>query len=86
VNFSFEEILICDFLEIKRFLRRLGMLLGEILIKEGYCTIEDIRKALKRQENGDNRRVGEILLDMGAITLEQLENALRLQWNSSGRS
>jgi len=62
------------------------MLLGEILIKEGYCTIEDIREALKRQENGDNRRVGEILLDMGAITLEQLENALRMQWSSSGRS
>ncbi len=57
--------------------------LGEILVREGFCTREDIIAALDAQAEGDKRRLGEILLEMGKITLEQLERALAIQWSSA---
>ncbi len=56
------------------------MLLGEILIGRGYCTISDIREALRIQKSGDTRRIGQILISMGKITLEDLEGALDIQF------
>ena len=57
--------------------------IGEILVKEGYCTKDDIRAALDAQAQGDKRLIGEILLTMKKITIEQLERALAIQWSSS---
>lgn len=56
--------------------------LGEILVKEGYCTKDDVRAALDAQAQGDRRLIGEILLTMKKITTEQLEKALAIQWSS----
>ncbi len=59
--------------------------LGEILVREGFCTWEDVKAALAAQAKGDRRRLGEILLSMGKITEEQLEKALAIQWMSAKR-
>lgn len=59
------------------------MLLGEIFIAKGYCTISDIREALRIQRSGDTRRIGQILISMGKITLEDLETALDIQFKSA---
>ena len=56
--------------------------LGEILVREGFCTREDVEQALRMQDEGDSRRLGEILLDLKKITLEQLERALAIQWTT----
>ncbi|MCD6417156.1 hypothetical protein J7M00_00025 [bacterium] len=56
--------------------------LGEILVREGFCTREDVEQALQMQDEGDSRRLGEILLDLKKITLEQLERALAIQWTT----
>jgi len=59
------------------------MFIGEILVREGYCMIEDVVSALKAQEAGDKRLLGTILLAQGVITNEQLDKALQIQWNAS---
>ena len=56
------------------------MLLGQILISEGFCTEKDILEALDAQKSaGDKRRIGEILLSNGTITDEQLNKVLAIQ-------
>ncbi len=53
--------------------------LGEILVEKGYCSQEDIDKALQIQ-NSYGGKIGNILLNMGAITEEQLLTALATQF------
>ena len=56
--------------------------LGEIFIRENFCTKADVAAALDMQDKGDKRRLGEILLAMEKITLDQLERALAIQWTT----
>ena len=56
--------------------------LGEIFIREKFCTKEDVETALEMQDKGDKRRLGEILLSLKKITLDQLERALAIQWTT----
>ncbi len=53
-------------------------LLGEILVEEGYCSKEDIEKALDVQKNYGGK-IGTILLNMGVITEDKLLKALSKQ-------
>ena len=58
------------------------MLLGQILIKEGFCTEKDILAALDKQHAGDERFLGEILIEDGAISEKQLKSALQMQFGA----
>ncbi|NPA54618.1 MAG: Flp pilus assembly complex ATPase component [Aquificae bacterium] len=53
-------------------------LIGEIFLEEGYCSKEDIEKALEVQKNYGGK-LGTILLNMGVITEEKLLKALAKQ-------
>ncbi len=52
--------------------------LGEILVEKGFCSKDDVEKALEIQSSYGGR-IGTILLNMGAITEEQLLKALSEQ-------
>lgn len=52
------------------------MLLGQILVREGYCNQADIQTAHSRQLVGDDRMLGEILLELEIISPENLTKAL----------
>ena len=56
------------------------MLLGQILIRRGYCKEKDILHALDLQRHGDKRFLGEILLSEGKVTENQLKEALEVQF------
>ncbi len=53
-------------------------LIGEIFVESGYCSEEDISKALEIQKNYGGK-LGNILLNMGVITEEQLLKGLSKQ-------
>jgi type II secretory ATPase GspE/PulE/Tfp pilus assembly ATPase PilB-like protein len=55
-------------------------LIGEIFVEEGYCSKEDIEKALEVQKNYGGK-LGTILLNMGVITEEKLLKGLAKQLN-----
>ncbi|MFP4459766.1 MAG: hypothetical protein ACLFSQ_09285 [Candidatus Zixiibacteriota bacterium] len=55
------------------------MLLGEILVKEGYCDQADIILALNDQQAGDDRKLGEILVSSHIISYLDLVIALSMQ-------
>ncbi len=56
-------------------------LIGQILQSKGYCTEEDIEKALEIQKTyGQHVRIGRVLMNMGVITEEQLLDALSYQF------
>ncbi len=55
--------------------------IGEILIQKGFCSEEDVKKALEVQAGyGQSIRIGRVLINMGAITEEQLLEALSEQF------
>ncbi len=62
------------------------MLLGQILIKEGFCSEKEILVALDRQREGDDRFLGEILIEESIITNDQLRKALEVQFGSFKKS
>ncbi len=62
------------------------MLLGDILIQQGFCSPMDVLAAFDMQMQGDNRSIGEILMSMGKITQEELEKAIQIQKGSSSTS
>ena len=49
--------------------------LGDILVKEGHITEEELKEALSEQ----GAKLGEILVSSGLITFAQLDNALNIQ-------
>lgn len=53
--------------------------LGDMLVKHGRITGDQLRKAIERQDADRERRLGELLLEAGAITREELEEYVRLQ-------
>ena len=62
------------------------MLIGQILISEGFCTEIDILNALDKQRAGDKRPIGEILVEMGIISEAELAMVLRLQKEGRDRA
>ena len=53
--------------------------LGEILVQAGRANPEEVNKALKLQEDGDDRRLGEILVEKGAAKPAAIQEALQVQ-------
>jgi hypothetical protein len=52
---------------------------GEVLLKQGKLTEEDLARARGMQAAGDRRRLGEILVAIDAITRRELERCVRAQ-------
>jgi tetratricopeptide (TPR) repeat protein len=53
--------------------------IGDILVRSGRITAEQLAQAIARQEGDRQRKLGEILLELGALTREELESYIRLQ-------
>jgi two-component system, chemotaxis family, sensor kinase CheA len=53
--------------------------IGEVLVRSGRATEQQIAKALEQQKNGDPRRLGEILVDQGVIQPGEALEALQTQ-------
>ena len=53
--------------------------IGDILLRSGRITAEQLTQAIERQEGDRQHKLGEILLDLGALTREELESYMRLQ-------
>ncbi|HYM68204.1 MAG TPA: ATPase, T2SS/T4P/T4SS family, partial [bacterium] len=60
--------------------QRWGDLLGEIVVRQGWVTREQVKDALQLQQR-NGAPLGRILVNMQALTEEQLARALALQWN-----
>jgi len=52
--------------------------LGELMLKRGLVTTEQLEEALRRQR-ANHRFIGEILVEMGAITRLDVTRMLELQ-------
>ncbi len=60
-----------------------GKPFGEVAVRLGYCSSEDVRAALNRQhemrnEDGKDQLIGMILLQEGVLTSDQLISVLRV--------
>jgi tetratricopeptide (TPR) repeat protein len=53
--------------------------IGDILLRSGRITAEQLARAIERQEGDRQHKLGEILLELGALTREELESYMRLQ-------
>ncbi|HET6579947.1 MAG TPA: DUF4388 domain-containing protein [Gemmatimonadales bacterium] len=53
--------------------------IGDILLRSGRITAEQLARAIERQEGDRQHKLGEILLELGALTREELESYIRLQ-------
>jgi len=53
--------------------------LGDILVKGGKVSQEQLDHAIERQARARDKRLGELLIDQGAITREDLEHYMRVQ-------
>ncbi|HET8648755.1 MAG TPA: DUF4388 domain-containing protein [Gemmatimonadales bacterium] len=53
--------------------------LGDMLVRSGRITAEQLDEAIARQEADRDQRLGEILVAAGAITRQELEDYMRLQ-------
>ncbi len=53
--------------------------LGELLLKQGKLTEEDLARARAMQAGGDRRRLGEILAGIDAISRRELDRCVRAQ-------
>ena len=51
------------------------MLLGDMMVSEGFITEEQLNEGLEKQKS-DGRLLGLILVDMGYITQRNLEKAI----------
>ncbi len=58
--------------------------IGEILVKMGVVTPQQIQEALRQQMGGDTRKLGEILVEMGFCATEDVTAALAEQAESDG--
>jgi two-component system chemotaxis sensor kinase CheA len=57
---------------------------GDVLIKAGKATQEQINEAADRQQQGDPRRLGEILVEMGVIKSNDVVDTLTEQQTTRG--
>ena len=53
--------------------------LGDILVKSGLITAEQLHAAIERQSHVRNKRLGELLVEMGALSRPDLERYMRVQ-------
>jgi tetratricopeptide (TPR) repeat protein len=53
--------------------------LGDVLVKGGLITNEQLMAAIDRQSRQRDKRVGELLVDMGALSRTELERYMRIQ-------
>ena len=53
--------------------------LGDILVKSGLVSPEQLEQAIQLQGKMRDKRIGEILIDIGALTREELHQQIRLQ-------
>lgn len=53
--------------------------LGDILVKSGLVTSEQLQAAIDRQAHQRGKRLGEILVEMGALSRPDLERYMRVQ-------
>jgi predicted transcriptional regulator len=52
--------------------------LGQLLLRRGLITVENLEKALRRQR-ASGRRLGQVIVDLGLLGRDETTNALRLQ-------
>jgi type IV pilus assembly protein PilB len=55
--------------------------LGEVLVRSGAVTEEQLQDALKQQKNGNKQRLGRLLLTLGYVSDETMRQALSTQLN-----
>lgn len=53
--------------------------LGDILVKGGLVTPEQLEAAIERQRSHRDKRLGELLVEGGALSREELERYMRIQ-------
>ena len=53
--------------------------LGDVLVKNGLITTQQLEEAIDRQSRQRDKRVGELLVDMGALSRADLERYMRVQ-------
>jgi tetratricopeptide (TPR) repeat protein len=53
--------------------------LGDILLRKGRITAEQLQKAIEAQDDDRQQKLGEILVGMGTLTRAELEEYMRLQ-------
>ncbi len=53
--------------------------LGDILVKNGLVTPEQLQAAVEAQSHKRDKRLGELLVEMGALTRPALESYMRIQ-------
>jgi tetratricopeptide (TPR) repeat protein len=53
--------------------------LGDMLVKSGVITIDQLRQAIEAQERQRDRRIGELLMDMGWLSRDALRQHIREQ-------
>lgn len=56
-----------------------GTRLGKLLMDADIITKKQLAKAIKKQSNGDNRKLGEILVELGYVTVEDLTEVMMEQ-------
>ncbi len=56
---------------------------GDILVKRGKITAEQLEQAVTAQEKKRDRKLGELLVELGAITQSDLEEYIRIQVQES---
>ena len=67
-----------------------GQKLGKLLMDADIVTKRQISEAIRKQQNGDKRKLGEILIEMGHVTVEDLtevvmEQATKAESATEGR-
>jgi tetratricopeptide (TPR) repeat protein len=53
--------------------------LGDILLRSGRITAEQLQSAIEQQEGDREHKLGEIIVRLGVLTREELESYMRLQ-------
>jgi type IV pilus assembly protein PilB len=53
--------------------------IGEVLVRSGAITQEQLQDALKQQKNGNKQRLGRLLVTLGFVTDETMRQALSMQ-------
>ncbi len=53
--------------------------LGDMLVRNGRITAEQLREAIDRQDSSREQRLGEILVGLGALTRQELDDYMRHQ-------
>jgi len=55
--------------------------LGEVLVRSGAITQEQLQEALRQQKNGQKERLGRLLITLGFVKDETMRQALSTQLN-----